>query len=420
MDTLILSRKRFSKFALSVLNLSFIAAILFSQHIFDGPPILANEFKLASGGIISPIINGGVLEHKVVEQLSIEEKTKIFNEDMSKKYKGYIINDVDKGVKHIRITKYYQGMPVKLNVVELNSGLNPNLELSPVTASDTLSNKNTISTIAKKNNSIVAVNGTFFKPQTGVPLGTLMINKKMYTGPIYNRVAMGIFDGKYDMARIQLNASVKSGNDILKIDNLNQPRMLSTYVIVYTPQWGKLAPPSPKYGTQIAVSGNKVISAGTSQQEIPQDGFVIVGPALKLAPFTISQKIALEVLTTPEWSDVKHIISGGPYLVKNGEVFVDMTEQKFGAIGGRNPRTAIGYTADNNLIIVTADGREETSVGLTLMELGAFMKSLGCVNAMNLDGGGSTVMYVNGKIANNPTTRGGIALSNALALNRVE
>ena len=52
------------------------------------------------------------------------------------------------------------------------------------------------------------------------------------------------------------------------------------------------------------------------------------------------------------------------------------------------------------------------------MQLAGFMKSLGCINAMNLDGGGSTVMFVNGRVVNKPQVRGGITLSNALVLSR--
>ena len=52
------------------------------------------------------------------------------------------------------------------------------------------------------------------------------------------------------------------------------------------------------------------------------------------------------------------------------------------------------------------------------MQLAGFMKSIGCVNAMNLDGGGSTVMYVDGAVVNNPQVRGGITLSNALVLSK--
>lgn len=405
----------------NAVNVSIVVGLLFSQHIFEGPPILANEqLSLANTAVVSPILNTVNLEKNIKEKISIEEQTANFNATIRQKYKKGVIIDVDKGVKHIKLIKYYQGKPVRINVVEVNSNINPNLQLTPALASDTLGRKSTISTIARRNNSIVAINGTFFKPQTGVPLGTLMINKKMYTGPIYNRVAMGIFDNGYDMARIQLNANLKSKEKTLKVDNINQPRMLSTYVIAYTPEWGKTAPVSPQYGKQIAVQDNKIINVSTSTLAIPENGFVIVGPAQKLDQMIKEKEVKLEVLTIPNWENVNHIISGGPYLVKNGGVYIDVTEQKLGSIGGRNPRTAVGYSPDNNLVIVTVDGRENSSVGMTLNELATFMKSIGCYNAMNLDGGGSTVLYVNGKVVNHPQVTGGIALSNALTLNKID
>lgn len=116
--------------------------------------------------------------------------------------------------------------------------------------------------------------------------------------------------------------------------------------------------------------------------------------------------------------NVQHIISGGPYLLKDNQIFIDMTAQKLQSIGGRNPRTAIGYTEDNNLVLVAVDGREGSSVGLTLVELAKLMKTLGCTNAINLDGGGSTVMYIKGQIVNHPHQPGGIALSNALVISK--
>ncbi len=146
---------------------------------------------------------------------------------------------------------------------------------------------------------------------------------------------------------------------------------------------------------------------------------MVVGPAQQLSKFKENDGVKLDVATVPGWENVNHIISGGPYLVKKGQVFIDVNEQKLTSIGGRNPRTAIGYTADNHFVIVTVDGREEASVGMTLTELANFMKSIGCYDAMNLDGGGSTVLYVNGKIANVPSMKGGIALSNALTLSKV-
>ena len=70
------------------------------------------------------------------------------------------------------------------------------------------------------------------------------------------------------------------------------------------------------------------------------------------------------------------------------------------------------------MILVAVDGREGSSVGMTLMQLANFMKSIDCIGAINLDGGGSTVMYVNGKVVNNPQQAGGIPLSNAVVFSK--
>lgn len=420
MDTIFVQPKHLPKLITNAINVSIIIGLLFSQHVFKWEPLFAHEqLTIANTAIVSPILHSTTLEKNIVEKLSIEQQTQAFDEQIRKKYKNGIIIDVDKGVKNIKLTKYYQGSPVKINVVEINTAINPNLRLTPALASDKLARKNTISTIARNNNAIVAINGTFFKPATGVPLGTLMINKKMYTGPIYDRVAMGFFDNGYDMARIQLNANLKSFTKTLKVDNINQPRTLATHVIVYTPEWGKIAPVCPQYGEQFSVQDGKIIEVSTNQLLIPENGYVVVGPKKCLDTMADVKNIQFEIGTIPNWDNVNHIISGGPYLVKKSEVFVDMTEQKLGAIGGRNPRTAIGYTQDNNFIIVTVDGREKASIGMTLTELAYFMKSIGCFNAMNLDGGGSTVLYINGRVVNHPQAQGGIALSNALTLNKI-
>lgn len=247
-----------------------------------------------------------------------------------------------------------------------------------------------------------------------------MIDKKMYTGPVYDRVAMGIFDDGFDIARIQLDASIKGSKQTIKVDNINQPRMLSTHVLVYTPEWGKYSPSAPKYGVGLQVIEGKITKASANAVEIPENGYVISGPKSILYALLDKKDAELVINTNPEWKGVKHIISGGPYLVKDGEVYVDMTAQKLGAIGGRNPRSAIGYTADNNFILVAVDGREGSSIGMTLMELANFMQSIGCVGAINLDGGGSTVMYVNGRVVNKPQMTGGIPLSNAIILSKTE
>lgn len=393
-------------------NVVLVASFIFSQNSF----VFADNIKIVNGIVSPPILNSLQLERHLDRIITEEESVSEFNAYISRKYANCKIYDVGKGIKHIKLVRYYQGRPVRLNVIEADLNVNPKLRVEPVLASTTLSRKASITAMAKRNNSLVAVNGAFFLPQTGCPLGTMMVNKKLYTGPVFNRVAMGIFDNGFAMDRVKLNATIKSGWNTIKLDNINQPRMSIAYTIAYTPDWGQLSPTTPKNGVQIVVSNNNITSITKSRVQIPKDGYVIVGPASVLGSLKVKEKISLDIKTLPDWENVNHIISGGPYLVKDGKVYVDIQDQKLSAIGGRNPRTAIGYTKDNHFIIVTADGREGSSIGLTLKELAYYMQKIGCVNAMNLDGGGSTVMYVKGYITNKPPVKGGIALSNALTI----
>src|SRR5574344_1257254 len=367
--------------------------------------------------------NESVKQGTDISQNKVEEQTRSLTEEkqrwetmLKQRYRNGAILTVADGVKHIRMVKYINSRPVRINVVEVNTKINPNIEISPQLASTNLKHRASIRSIANSNNSIVAINGTYFKPQTGVPLGTLMIDRKVYTGPIYNRVAMGIGKNEFKMAKLQFNSTLKAGRENIKIDNINQPRMLATYVLLYTNDWGQASPTPPKYGVNIAIKDNKITTISYGSTAIPKDGYVISGPKAKLEPFFFAKIIELDIKMLPQWENIDHIISCGPYLVKDGAVFIDVNAQKLGAITGKNPRTAIGYTSENEFIMVTVDGREQSSVGMTLGELARMMKNFGCVNAMNLDGGGSSVMYVNGHVVNNPAQRGGIPISNALTI----
>ena len=410
MDTILvnrLQRPQLEKTAPSAAGIGLAICLMLSQNLL----ISAKDIRVENLTGISPSLN--YIQERQQEQESA------FEQEISNKYRNSKVVSVEKGVKHVRMIRFYNNKPVRINIVELSKGVNEDLVVEPAIASEKLASRTKISNIANRENAIVAINGGYFKPQTGVPLGTLMINKKVYTGPIYDRVAMGIFDNGFDMARVQLRAQVETNKGGLKIDNINQPRMLSTHTIVYTPDWGEYSPPCPKYGMQIVVENGKAIRVSYGANRIPQNGFVIVGAEKNLNSIKDAKRYKLNIKINPEWKDVNHIISGGPYLIKNGDIYVDMTAQKLGSIGGRNPRTAIGYTRDNHLIMLTADGREGASIGLTLVELANLMKELGCVNAMNLDGGGSTVMYVKGQVVNKPAVQGGIPLSHTLTVRKI-
>ncbi len=99
-------------------------------------------------------------------------------------------------------------------------------------------------------------------------------------------------------------------------------------------------------------------------------------------------------------------LGGGPTLVKNGAVRITHDEEVFFGSGidwtNQRPRTAVGYTQDGKLIMLVAEGGRLQSSGATLQQLAQIMLSLGAVEAMNLDGGGSTTMAVNGALFNRP------------------
>lgn len=101
----------------------------------------------------------------------------------------------------------------------------------------------------------------------------------------------------------------------------------------------------------------------------------------------------------------RQILSFGPALIYNGNLCVT-TEDEVGKAKACNPRTAIGILEPLHYLFVVSDGRTEKSQGLSLYELAEFMQSLGVVTAYNLDGGGSSTLYFNGQVINNPTSSG--------------
>lgn len=95
----------------------------------------------------------------------------------------------------------------------------------------------------------------------------------------------------------------------------------------------------------------------------------------------------------------------GPGLIDGGEITVSAGDE-VGKAMADNPRTAIGMISPLHYVMVVSDGRTTESPGLTLYELACFMKEIGVVTAYNLDGGGSSTMYYDGSVVNNPTTNG--------------
>ncbi|WP_133016792.1 phosphodiester glycosidase family protein [Clostridium cuniculi] len=112
-----------------------------------------------------------------------------------------------------------------------------------------------------------------------------------------------------------------------------------------------------------------------------------------------SQVTANELLNEGAWQ----VLSFGPALIEEGEVVVGKNDEVSQAKTS-NPRTAIGQVDELHYIVIVADGRTSESEGLSLYELAQVMKEYNCTTAYNLDGGGSSTMYFNGEVINNPTS----------------
>jgi len=103
--------------------------------------------------------------------------------------------------------------------------------------------------------------------------------------------------------------------------------------------------------------------------------------------------------------DVDGAIAGGPALIKSGKTRITVDEEVFfgTTIPDVHPRTAAGIDEEGNLLLMIVDGRQRNSRGVTLTELSDLMKAVGAVDAINLDGGGSSTLVVGNTLLNRPT-----------------
>jgi exopolysaccharide biosynthesis protein len=133
-------------------------------------------------------------------------------------------------------------------------------------------------------------------------------------------------------------------------------------------------------------------------------------PGLK-EPFTdtLSGQLVTGKNNFPDWK-MQTAVGGGPVLLQSGEIKITNEEEMMfvgKAINDKHPRTAMGYTKDDKLIILVVQGRfPMIAEGATLNQQAQLLKDLGCWEALNLDGGGSSCMLVNGKETIKPSSAG--------------
>ncbi len=303
------------------------------------------------------------------------------------------------------VYKYCHG-GLNVNVVEVDT-TRADVKVRPYLASESFDRLKTVEQHAKDSGALVAVNANYFK-KDGTPLGTIKVDGEWVAGSLFDRVAMGITnDGDMQFARVNLHGILNTSNPKvpqLWVNNMNQPRRSGARLILYTRRWGdhvRLA----YEGTLVAVSNRgEVVDTNNRVLTVPYGGYVLTDrKQSELASLKRGDFVDLEWQTNPRnWNQVAHAVSGGPTLIKDGNLWVGLKEERFRpnwTSSRITRRTACGVTKDKKLILATVEGPH------TLWDLAKFLHQLGCVEAMNLDGGGSTTMVVDGKtVTRNDTT----------------
>jgi large repetitive protein len=276
---------------------------------------------------------------------------------------------------------------------------------------------------ARANDALAATNGDFNIQEAGRPVHVFaqdgdLVQSSGPGGPLFglSRDEQHAFTGTPDL---ELSVTNVDSGQTWDLDRWNRGGPRPGEIVAHSPLGGTLefpppyacsvrllpdGPPSPD-GEGGVTRDYAVDAAGCAAESMTRNGGVV----LSAAPATdeATQLLALTPSTPMRlrwslgWDGVFDVVGGGPVLVQDDRVVVEPCSSVFCR---RNPRTAIGWTSTDRLLLVVIDGRQPRwSAGASLTELARIMSDLGAVQAMNLDGGGSSTMWIDGEVVNRPS-----------------
>ena len=284
--------------------------------------------------------------------------------------------------------------------------------------------RDTVLSMARRRDALAAVNAGFFGT-TGDPAGVLKIDGLLISDYATPRGAVAftrpqgpplLFD------RVIAGARARAGRVNVPIGAIDAKRG-SRAVVLYTPRYGATTR-TEGVGTEWTLEGKplrvtriaKSIASTPSPSNIPRDGFVlsvsgVAPPALARLKRRDDVSLSFRYQTAlgtaaAEWQEADDIVSGAGLLLWRGNPVANWAPERLGDgfVTARHPRTIIGRDREGDTWLVVIDGRQPGhSVGMTLAELTAFAGRLGLVDALNLDGGGSSTMVVKGSVVNRPS-----------------
>jgi exopolysaccharide biosynthesis protein len=300
-----------------------------------------------------------------------------------------------------------------------------NISLLPITTNpDNLVGTAPLITTANSVRAIAAINGGFFNRNNKLPLGAIRRGGSWLSSPILNRGAIAWDDrGNFQVARLTLQESLTtSDGQTLPILFLNSG-YVQPGIARYTSEWGTSYTPLANNETIIVVENNQVSQqfsggiAGSASFPIPANGYLLTiryptsdsteaesnltnfdfAMANKL---TVGTQISLKSSTYPgNFVNYPNIVAAGPVLLQNSKVIVDGEAEGFSKAFNQQAasRSAIAKTNKGTLIIAAAHNRAGGR-GPTLKEFAQILQRLGVTDALNLDGGSSTSLYLGGQL----------------------
>ena len=257
---------------------------------------------------------------------------------------------------------------------------------------------------AEGNQVLFGMNGDFFSTKTGIPLGIMINNGIIYCSDA-GQNALGInADGSVVVGKPVVSTTLSAGTISFPIDHINKyPSPYGIYLL--TPEFSKTTKSTApsleivlrvNYGTLthngIVTATVEKINANAQGTSIEPGTFVLSAQgeyAVKMAELTEGSIVTLNTVVSGGFENVVTAVGGGDFFIRDGQA-ADFSSDSH--ISVANPRSALGVLPTGEMLIVEVDGRQSGySKGMTLRELCDMMLQLGCVYAMNLDGGGSSV-----------------------------
>ncbi|MGQ0736887.1 MAG: phosphodiester glycosidase family protein [Acidobacteriota bacterium] len=302
------------------------------------------------------------------------------------------------------------------------------VRLDVVHALDAAVGLETVGSIAARHGAIAAVNGGYFVTTgtfRGDSTGALQVDGALLSEPDRGRSAVGFLrDGtstQLIFGRLAWEAQIEADGRTRPLDGLNRPRGANE-IVWFTPDFHRTTLTAPG-GIEVVVRGGRVseVHDGRGSTRIPSEGFVVsaAGSARQWVRETLVPDRPIRVTwslkpvdhtSSGRWSAAEDVVGAGPMLVTNGRVDITIARERMqpSFSTDRHPRTAIATLPDGRALLLVVDGRQPLrSIGMTLDELAHLLVELGAIQAMNLDGGGSSAMVVQGKVVNHPSDAAG-------------